>query len=80
MFWSISEGVKELVKNMVAEPDNWEQQAYHFVCKSSSDIAIWTANGVFALKIEGNDSFTSAEKRYISNGIKKTIALKVKPK
>jgi hypothetical protein len=72
----ISEGVKLLAKSIVENPQNWQQRAYHFSCVSSPDVNIWTANGVFFIRLEGNDSFNIAEKRHINKAIQKCIALK----
>ena len=62
---------------MIDNPENWKQTGYHYQCISSPDVAIWTANGVTHIQIEGNDAFNFAEKVYLNNAIKKSIALKV---
>jgi hypothetical protein len=72
----VSEGVKLLAKNMIENPHNWKQGPYHFSCVSSPDVNIWTANGVFFIRLEGNDSFNIAEKRHINKAIQKCIAFK----
>lgn len=75
--FGVSEGVRLLAKQMIDNPHDWRQTQYHFVNKSHPDIAIWTANGVSFIAIEGNDAFTLAEKRYLLNAINKSIALKL---
>ena len=79
MFWNskISEGVKLLAKQMIDNPHDWIQGAFHFRNVTHRDIAIWTASGVEFIKLEGSDAFTRAEKRYLLDAIKKSVALKL---
>ena len=78
-FNQVSEGVKLLAKQMIDNPNDWVQGAYHFQNVTHRDIAIWTANGVNFIKIEGNDAFTRAEKRHLLDAINKSVALKLMP-
>lgn len=73
----ISEGVKEIAKQMIENPHDWVQGNYYYQNKSNLDIAIWTTNGVFFLNIRGFDGLSLAEKYYLSNAIKKSIARKL---
>jgi len=80
MFWSkclVSEGVVDFVRQMMAHPEDWRQGQYCFGNTKHPDIQIWTANGVGYIDIGGNKCFNIAEKRYIADGIKKTIALRL---
>ena len=74
----ISEGVRLLAEQMVKNPKDWKQESYHFSCISNPDIAFWTANGATHLHLEGNDGLNLAEKVFLNNAIKKSLALKVK--
>ncbi len=80
MFWKpkISEGVQLLVQQMIEHPEDWKQGQYHFSNIKHRDINIWTANGDNCIAFGGNECLTSAEKRYIANGIKKSIALRLR--
>lgn len=77
MFFTVSEGIRELCVAMVANPHDWVQGGYCFTNKKHPDISIWTKNGVDSLHIMGNECFTFAEKMLIANSIKLTIARKL---
>ena len=79
MFWnaSVSEAVKLIAQQMVENPHDWRQGAYHFQNVTNKDLNIWTANGVSFIRMEGGDVFTYAEKRYLVNAIKKSIAIRL---
>ena len=74
----ISEGARLLAEQMFENPKNWEQGRHRFICISNPDIAFWTANGATHLHLDGNDGFNLAEKVFLNNAIKKSLALKVK--
>jgi hypothetical protein len=80
MFWKprISEGVQLLVQQMIEHPEDWEQGQYHFSNIKHRDINIWTSNGNSFIKFEGNECLTYAEKCHIADGIKKSIALRLR--
>ena len=80
MFWKlgISEGVRLLVQQMIDHPEDWRQGPYHFSNIKHKDINIWTANGKIFIKYEGNACLNHAEKCHIANGIKKSIALRLR--
>ena len=69
----ISEGIKEIARKMVENPNDWRQGDFEFFSLSNPDIRIWTANGHFALHLQGNSSLTWAEKHYLIKAIKKSI-------
>ena len=79
MFWNaaVSEGVKLIAQQMVENPHDWRQGAYQFQNVTNKDLNIWTANGVSFIRMEGGDVFTYAEKRYLVNAIKKSIAMRL---
>lgn len=79
-FLKISQGIKDIAKQMIDNPHDWEQTDYHYRNKTHRDIAIWTSNGHFALKIEGFDGLSWAEKHYLADAIKQSIANKLTPK
>lgn len=74
---AVSEGVKLMAQQMVENPHDWRQGAYHFQNMTNKDLNIWTANGVSFIRMEGGDVFTYAEKRYLMNAIKKSIAMRL---
>lgn len=76
MFWNkpISEGVKLIAQQMIENTHDWQQGAYHFQNVTNKDLNIWTANGENFIRMEGGDIFASAEKRYLIDAIKKSIA------
>jgi hypothetical protein len=78
MFWSISEGVKAIAKQMIDKPEDWRQSRYYFHNIKHPDISIWTANGTTFIKFEGNECLTLAEKAHLSKAIKKSIANRIK--
>jgi hypothetical protein len=83
MFWKpkaieISEGVRMIVQQMLDHPEDWRQGQYHFGNIKHRDINIWTANGDDHIAFEGNECLSWAEKRHIANGIKKSIALRLR--
>lgn len=78
IFGKISEGVRLLVEQMIEHPEDWRQGPYHFQNIKHKDINIWTANGDSFIKFEGNVCLTFAEKRHIANGIKKSIAVRLR--
>jgi len=77
MFWSISEGVKLIAKQMVEHPEEWQQSQYEFWNKSNPDIRIWVANGTSFITMNNNSIFTLAEKYCLANAIKKSIGLRL---
>ena len=76
VFGKVSEGVRLLAQQMIEHPEDWEQGSYYFSNVKSKDISIWTANGAMFIRLNGNDGFTYAEKRYLNDAIKQSIALK----
>ena len=77
MFCKISEGVKEIAKQMIENPHDWIQTEYEYVNVSNHDIRIWTSNGTPFIKLNGNDAFNIREKAYLNKAIKKSIANKL---
>lgn len=77
MFFSVSEGVKSFCAAMVSRPEEWVQGEYYFTNTTHTDIRVWTCNGIWFLRISGFDCLTLAEKIYISNAIKKTMAARI---
>ena len=73
----ISEGVKEIGQQMIDNPHGWVQGDYEFTNKKHTDIRLWTSNGFFYLKLNGNDSLGIFEKIYLNRCIKKSIANKL---
>jgi hypothetical protein len=78
MFWTVSQGIKEFCAEMVAHPNDWVQEYYHFVNRKHPDLAIWTCNGLPFIKIGGNDGLTLAEKKAVLDAVKLTAARKLK--
>lgn len=74
MIFTVSKGIRELADAMVANPHDWIQGPYEFVNRKHQDLSIWTANGVWFLKIGGNDGLSLAEKFYLSAAIKLATA------
>ena len=77
MFFTVSKGVREMADSMVKNPHDWVQGQYEFVNTKHPDICIWTCNGVFFLKIGGNECLSLAEKFYLVNAIKRSMAQKL---
>ena len=77
MFWSISEGVKLIAKQIIEHPKDWVQGQYYFHNLKHPDISIWVASGASFIKFAGNTTLTFSEKRYLSKAIKKSIALRI---
>jgi hypothetical protein len=81
MFCKISEGCKDIAKQMIDNPHDWVQTQYEYVNVTSKDIRIWTANGMTSIELNGNDAFNIREKAYLNSAIKKSIANRLlKPK
>lgn len=76
-FTKVSEGAREIARQMIENPHDWVQDQYYYRNKTNQDIQIWTANGAFGLQFYGNNGLTWAEKRYLNNAIKKSIANKL---
>jgi len=76
-FLEISEGVKEIAKQMIENPHDWVQEQYYYRNITNSDIGIWTENGAFGLKFRGNDGLSWAERHYLNKAIKKSMANKL---
>ena len=82
-FLKISEGVEGIARQMIDNPHDWYQGQYEYSNKTHIDISIWNSSGASNLRISGFDGLTWAEKHYLSNAIKKSIAQKLtttKPK
>lgn len=77
MFFTVSQGIRELCAAMVANPKDWVQGTYAFTNKKHPDINIWTANGIFFININGNEGLTFAEKWRVLNAVKLTTARKL---
>ena len=73
----ISEGVKQISEQMINNPHDWVQDIYHFRNRTNPDIEIWTANGAGHINFNGNSGLNWAEKRYLNEAIKKSIANKL---
>lgn len=73
----ISEGVKDLAKQMIENPNDWHQTTYHFENRTHPDIRIWTANGWSFIELSGNACFNFIEKIYLNKAIKQSIANKL---
>jgi len=73
----ISQGVKDIAKNMIEHPEDWIQGPYHFSNRKYHDINIWTENGWSFIRFEGNTGLNTAEKIYLNNAIKQSIANKL---
>ncbi len=73
----ISQGVKDIAKNMIEHPEDWVQGMNYFSNKNHRDISIWTANGWYFIKFEGNTGLNTEEKIYLNNAIKQSIANKL---
>lgn len=76
-FLKISSGVRDLARQMVENPHDWEQGDYYFENKTCRDIRLRTSNGSFGMQLDGNHGFTYAEKQYLNNVIKQSIANKL---
>lgn len=76
-FFKISQGIKDLAKQMIENPEDWIQDDHYFINKRYCDISIWTANGASSLSFKGNEGLNWAEKIYLNNAIKQSIANKV---
>ena len=70
----VSDGIKKLGQQMIDNPLDWVQGMYEFVNKKNRDVAIWTCNGINSIKISGFDGLSYADKVYINNCIKMSIA------
>lgn len=77
MFFTVSEGIKELCNYMVANPHDWVQTDYEFANKTHRDIRIWTASGLCFIKLNGNDGLSLAEKALVLRSIKLAIARRI---
>ena len=77
MFFTVSNGVKELAAIMVKNPHDWVQGPYEFICTKHTDVRIWTCNGTAFLKIGGNACLSLAEKFYLAKAIKRATAQKL---
>lgn len=69
MFWRISKGIKEFCAAMVANPHDWRQGPYEFTNIKHPDLAVWTCNGVFFVRIRGNNGLTMAEKTAVLRAV-----------
>lgn len=74
MFEKISEGCREIARQMIDHPEDWQQGEYYFANKTNKDIKIWTANGIPALQLMGNIGFNLAERKLLNKAIQKSIA------
>ena len=78
--FKISEGVKQIGKQMIENPHDWIQGMYEYSNKSNPDIKIWTCNGAHFIKFDGNTGLNLREKFYLNRCIKKSIANKLTTK
>lgn len=74
IFIPVSIGVKEIGKQMIEKPLEWEQRHYEFINIKSKDIRIWTCNGWSFIKINGFNGLSYTDKIYLNNCIKTSIA------
>lgn len=75
--FKISDGVREIAKQMVDNPMDWQQGEYYFQNLKNPDIAFWTANGITFLHLRGNSTMSWVERIYLSRAIKKSLANKL---
>jgi len=73
----ISQGIKDLARQMKENPVDWVQEEYYFRNQTHTDIAIWTCNGYSSLHFNGNEGLNTAEKIYLNIAIKQSIANKL---
>jgi len=71
MFSTVSEEVEALAQALEDNPKQWVQQEYRFTNIKNPSISIWTANGLFGLKVTGHDrsSFNRKEKKRVLSAI-----------
>lgn len=72
--FKISQGVKDIARHMIENPLDWVQTDHRYVHRLHTDIAIWTANGTFGMRLHGNDGLSWAEKKFLNDAIKQSIA------
>jgi len=71
LFDQVSEEIEDLAQAIEDNPSQWVQQEYRFTNIKNPSISIWTANGLFSLKLTGHDnsSFNRKEKKRILSAI-----------
>jgi len=74
----ISQGIKDLGKQMIEKPHDWIQGEFEFCNKIHRDIRIWTTSGVLFIEIGGLKGMNIFEKYYINRCIKQSIANRLK--
>lgn len=73
----ISQGIKDIAKQMIENPNDWVQGEYEFINRKNLDIKVWTSNGVLFINFRGNSGLNIFEKIYLNRAIKQSIANKL---
>lgn len=69
-----SKGIREFCNAMIANPHDWVQGHYNFTNVKHPDMAIWTCNGLWFIKIGGNEGLSLSEKALVLASVKLTTA------
>jgi hypothetical protein len=69
MFWNISEGIKDICRDIKYNSKNWEADEYRFYNKEKG-IYIWIANALYGMDISGIPKLTWFERICILRAIK----------